>query len=126
MSWLDDKYDDKAGVNRAAEHQRRIEAAAALRAGNSFQRQPQATNFRDTTAHSTSGLSTFKGRALGAFLLVTGAALGLGANALTADAQGRTFAGQVLQDANRACGEVLNQVKTPLTPHGVTNRSRCF
>jgi hypothetical protein len=127
MSWLDDKYDDPAGENRAAEHKRRIAEAAQLRAaGNGYHRTPQATHFRNDTAHSTSRLSTFKGRAFGAFLLATGAALAIGANSLTTDAQGRTFAGHFAQDANEFCGQTLGRLKTPLTPNGITSRHRCF
>ena len=126
MSWLDDKRDDPEGKNRAAEHSRRIEHAAQMRQGAFINHTPTPIDLRGSTAHSTSKLPALKGRILGAFMLVAGAALAYGANHLTADEQGLTVAEHLAQDANALCGQTLGKLKTPITPNGITTRHRCF
>lgn len=128
-SWLDDKFCDTEGHNRALHNQRRIAAAQEMRQLSQIlpsSATRKRRRLKAATTHSTSRLSTFRGKAFGAFIIAAGVALTYQANEISRDAGGTTVAEYLLHGANRFCGEITQATRTPLTPNGITNAQRCF
>ena len=124
MAWLDDKIADPEGRNAARIMQERIESAQQMRAQNSHRARHASYVASKSSRKKGSGLSSLRGRLAGGFLLATGAALALGANNMTADANGRTFLESSAQQLNSLCGDVISPARA-LTPNG-QRVSKCF